>query len=203
MCLHALYGDYSCSGACDHCFSLLTFKTICNSITNYSLYKMFQHRYERYLKGCCRAIRCFAFFFFFFPTVEHMVPTYIVFIWVQQSSNIFVGTFILCTLCKFKGEWIMLIPFSFTVWAQLFSFSPLEPFFFLILCWCAPKYSVWLAQCFLRLPYSFNCLGGQFHPLTVITLTIWNLSSFAFSHLHLLCNQYMKRLLTFAVCQDS
>lgn len=69
-------------------------------------------------------------FFFFFPTIEHMVPTYIVFIWVQQSSNIFVGTFILCTLCKFKGEWIMLIPFSFTVWAQLFSFSPLEPFFF-------------------------------------------------------------------------
>lgn len=50
VCLRALHGDYSRSGVCNHCLTLLTFKTNCNSITNYSLYKMFQHWYERYLK---------------------------------------------------------------------------------------------------------------------------------------------------------
>lgn len=114
VCLHALYGDYSCSSVCYHCLTFLTFKTNCNSITNYSLYKMFQHWYERYLKGCCRAIRCLDFFS---PAAELTVPKCRVFIWVQRSSNILIRTFVLCTLHKFKGEWIMLIPFSHTAWA--------------------------------------------------------------------------------------
>lgn len=89
---------------------------------------------------------------------EHMVTKCRVFIWVQQSSNILIGTSILFTLCKFKGDWIMLIPFSCTVWVQLFSFSPLESFF--LLCWCALKYSIWLEQYFPRRCSSLSCLGG-------------------------------------------
>lgn len=89
---------------------------------------------------------------------QHMVTKCRVFIRVQQSSNILIGTFILFILCKFKGEQIMLILFFCTVWVHLFSFFPLESFF--LLCWYGLKYSLWLVQYFPRCPSSLSCWGG-------------------------------------------
>lgn len=135
---------------------------------------------------------------------EHMMTKCRVFIWVcdrvQQSSNILIETLILFTLCKFKGEWILLILFSFTVWVHMFSFSPLETFF----C-CADMHWNILPGLFsisLGILLVFAAWVDNFtHSLLLLSLTIWYLTSFAHPHLCSLCSWYMKRpfwLLMFA-----
>lgn len=132
---------------------LAIFQIICKSIINYSFCRMFHHQYERYLKGCYKVIRCLAFFCQLLGTHDDQefssACNNLLMFWLEHSFYSF---------CKFKGGWILLILFSFTVWVEIFNFSPLETFF--LLCWYALKYSAWLVQYFPRNPSSLSCLGG-------------------------------------------
>lgn len=95
-----------------------------------------------------------------------------VFIWVQQSSNVWLE-YSFYSLSKFKGEWILLILFSFTMRVEIFNFSPLEAFFS-----CADMHWNILPGLFsisLGMPLVLPAWVDNFtHSLLLLSLTIWH-----------------------------
>lgn len=103
---------------------------------------------------------------------QHMVTKCKVFKWVQQSSNILIGTFIFFTLCKFKGEWNYVNPILLHSVSSAFQLFPTGVFFFFS---CADVH--------------WNILSGLF-SISLDVLLVWAAWEDNFNHSLLLVSSF-------------